>query len=167
MNLSPGKLNKFLMVKLPSAWLCGVRVKKINKESCEVGVKHRWINQNPFNSMYFAVQAMAAELSTGALVMSQIKESGEKISMLVAQNKASFSKKATGRIRFICEDGHRISEAIEKTLANGEGQTFWMKSIGYNEAGIEVSIFEFEWTIKKKTPKQGNKTGTAEESNRG
>ena len=32
-------------------------------------VKHRWINQNPFNSMYFAVQAMAAELSTGALVM--------------------------------------------------------------------------------------------------
>lgn len=153
MNLSAGKLNKFLMVKLPSAWLCGVRVKKINKESCEVGVKHRWINQNPFNSMYFAVQAMAAELSTGALVMSQIRESGEKISMLVAQNKASFSKKATGKIRFMCKDGHKISEAIQKTLDNGDGQTFWMKSIGYNEEGVEVSVFEFEWTIKKKIRK--------------
>jgi hypothetical protein len=97
MNLSAGKLNKYLMVKLPSAWLCGVRVKKINTETCEVGVKHRWINQNPFNSMYFAVQAMAAELSTGALVMSQIKESGERISMLVARNKASFIKKQQAR----------------------------------------------------------------------
>jgi len=37
-------------------------------------VKHRWLNQNPFNSMYFAVQAMAAELTTGALVMYQIKK---------------------------------------------------------------------------------------------
>lgn len=157
MNLSAGKLNKYLMVKLPSAWLCGVRVKKINTESCEVGVKHRWINQNPFNSMYFAVQAMAAELSTGALVMDQIKDGGERISMLVARNKASFSKKATGKIRFICKDGHKIKDAVEKTLATGEGQTFWMKSAGYNEEGVEVSVFEFEWTIKKKTrkPKAG------------
>jgi hypothetical protein len=153
MNLSAGKLNKYLMVKLPSAWLCGVRVKKINTETCEVGVKHRWINQNPFNSMYFAVQAMAAELSTGALVMSQIKESGERISMLVARNKASFNKKATGKIRFICKDGHKITDAMENTLSTGEGQTFWMKSTGYNEEGVEVSVFEFEWTIKKKTRK--------------
>jgi hypothetical protein len=29
--------------------------------------------------MYFAVQAMAAELSTGALVMYHIKQSGKKI----------------------------------------------------------------------------------------
>lgn len=150
MKLSPGKLNKFLMFKLPSAWISGVRVKRINKNSCEVGVKHRWINQNPFNSMYFAVQAMAAELSTGALVMSQIRESGEKISMLVAQNKATFSKKATGRINFICKDGNLIGEAIKETIRTGEGQAFWMKSTGINEDGTEVSVFEFEWTIKKK-----------------
>jgi hypothetical protein len=78
MKILPSKLNTFLMLKLPSAWISGVRVKKISKSECEVGVKHRWINQNPFNSMYFAVQAMAAEMSTGALVMLHIKESGEK-----------------------------------------------------------------------------------------
>lgn len=150
MKLSPSKLNQFLMLKLPSAWICGVRVKAIDSQACEVGVKHRWINQNPFNSMYFAVQAMAAELSTGALVMMHIKQSNQKISMLVAQNKATFSKKATGRIRFICQDGHLINEAIEKTISTGEGQTFWMKSTGMNEAGNEVSVFEFEWTVKKK-----------------
>ncbi len=150
MKISPAKLNTFLMLKLPSAWISGVRVKMINKAECEVGVKHRWINQNPFNSMYFAVQAMAAEMSTGAMVMLHIKESGEKISMLVAQNKAVFTKKATGKINFICKDGELIKAAIKKTIATGEGETFWMKSIGYNEEGIEVSTFDFEWTVRKK-----------------
>ncbi|WP_300436295.1 DUF4442 domain-containing protein [Christiangramia sp.] len=153
MKLSPSKLNSFLMLKLPSAWLCGVRVRHIDQTECEVGVKHRWINQNPFNSMYFAVQAMAAELSTGALVMNKIQESNAKISMLVAQNKASFSKKATGKIKFSCYDGKKVNEALKNTIETGEGQTFWMKSVGLNEEGIEVSIFEFEWTIKMKSSK--------------
>ena len=102
MKFSASNLNKFLFFKLPSAYFCGVRVKQIEDNKCVVTVKHRWINQNPFNSMYFAVQAMAAELSTGALVMSQIQNSGKKISMLVANNKSNFSKKATGRITFVC-----------------------------------------------------------------
>ena len=151
MKLSPSKLNSFLMLKLPSAWLCGVRVKHIDQTECEVGVTHRWINQNPFNSMYFAVQAMAAELSTGALVMNRIQASGKKISMLVAQNKSSFSKKATGKIRFTCYDGNKVSEVLDKTIESGEGQTFWMKSVGINEEGVEVSVFEFEWTVKLKS----------------
>lgn len=150
MKISSGKLNSFLMFKLPSAWLCGVRVKTINENECVTGVRHRWINQNPFNSLYFAVQAMAAELSTGALVMGQIQQSGKRISMLVAQNNARFTKKATGRITFTCTDGHLISDAITKTLETGEGQTFWMRSTGVNEKGEEVSQFEFEWTIRAK-----------------
>jgi isopenicillin N synthase-like dioxygenase len=101
--------------------------------------------------MYFAVQAMAAELSTGAMVIRNIQESGRKISMLVAQNKAVFSKKATGKIRFVCDNGQLVSEAISKTIETGEGQTFWMKSVGVNEDGAEVSIFDFEWTVKLKS----------------
>lgn len=138
------------MLKVPSAWLCGVRIKEIGKNHCRVGVKHRWINKNPFKSMYFAVQAMAAELSTGALVMSRIQESGERISMLVKRNESSFSKKAVGKISFDCNDGGKIEDAIAETLRTGEGQTFWMESIGTNAEGQEVSKFRFEWTIKLK-----------------
>lgn len=150
MEVSPSKLNSFLIFKLPSAWLCGVRVKEIDAGHCTTGVTHSWINQNPFNSLYFAVQAMAAELSTGALVMTAIKDSGRAVSMLVAQNNARFTKKATGKISFICNDGNLITSALEKTIKTGEGQTFWMRSHGVNEEGQEVSVFEFEWTIKLK-----------------
>ncbi|MEZ4779087.1 MAG: DUF4442 domain-containing protein [Flavobacteriaceae bacterium] len=148
MQLTPNKINLFTLFKLPSCYFSGVRVKLISDESCTVTVKHRWINQNPFNSMFWAVQGMAAELSTGALVMGYIKESGEPISMLVANNNATFSKKATGSITFICNDGVQIKDAIAKTIATGEGQTCWMTSIGTNKDGVEVSRFQFEWTVK-------------------
>ena len=150
MEFTPLKLNIFLFFKLPSAFWSGVRVKSISKEQCIVTVKHRWFNQNPFKSMYFAVQAMAAELTTGALVMMQIKKSGKKISMLVANNNSNFSKKATGRITFTCNDGHLIEEAIKQTIATGEGQTIWMKSVGVNEKREQVSEMNFEWSIKLK-----------------
>lgn len=150
MTITTKKLNKYLMLKIPSAWLCGVRAEAIDEDTCKVSVKHRWINQNPFKSMYFAVQAMAAELSTGAIVMGKIQETNRSISMLVAQNKAQFTKKATGKISFYCYDGHIIDKAIQKTIATGEGQTFWMKATGINNTGEQVSVFEFEWTIKLK-----------------
>jgi len=150
MEFTASKLNIFLFFKLPSAYWSGVRVKYIDDTQCVATVKHRWFNQNPFNSMYFAVQAMAAELTTGALVMYQIKKSGKKISMLVANNKGNFTKKATGRITFTCQDGHLIEEAIKQTVATGEGQTFWMKSVGVDEKGSQVSEMDFEWSVRIK-----------------
>jgi len=150
MRLTPSKINLFLFFKLPAAFWCGVRTKTITPDACTTSVRHRWINQNPFQSMYFAVQAMAAELSTGALVMYHIKESGQNISMLVANNKATYSKKATGRINFRCEDGAALSQAIAKAIATGEGVTVWMKSIGTNQSNETVSETHFEWTLKVK-----------------
>lgn len=151
MKLTARKVNLFNMLKLPAAFFTGIRVKTIDSNSCVVSVKHRWINQNPFNSMFWAVQGMAAELTTGALVLGKIKTSGRNISMLVLNNNATFTKKATGRITFICNDGHKIDEAIAKSIETGEGQTVWMQSVGTNSDNVEVSTFNFEWTLKVKS----------------
>lgn len=150
MHITPKKLNAFKLLKLPSAFLCGVRTKYIDDTICIVVVRHRWINQNPFRSMFWAVQGMAAEFSTGALMMSKIKSSGKQMSMLVISNKATFTKKATGKITFTCNDGHLIDETIIKAIETGEGQTLWMTSVGVNEEGVEVSTFSFEWSVKVK-----------------
>ncbi len=150
MKLTTANFNRFLLFKLPSAFICGVRVKEITFNRCIVSVKHRWINQNPFNSMYFAVQAMAAELTTGALVMLHIQESAKNIGMLVLSNTSVYTKKATGRITFVCENGNEIQLAIKNTIETGQSQTFWLKSVGTNEKGEQVSEMNFEWTIKLK-----------------
>ncbi|RSK39124.1 DUF4442 domain-containing protein [Mangrovimonas spongiae] len=150
MTISPKKLNLFLLFKLPSAYFTGVRATFIDDNSCEVKVKHKWINQNPFKSMFWAVQGMAAELTTGALMLTKIKASGKRISMLVANNKGSFTKKATGRITFKCHQGDAINEVIKKAIETGEGQTIWLYANGVDESGDEVSQFGFEWTLKVK-----------------
>ena len=150
MGSSASKFNTFTFFKLPSAWWCGVRLKYIDTHKAVVTVRHKWFNQNPFKSMFWAVQGMAAEFSTGTMVIDQIKASGKNISMLVLNNTANFSKKATGKITFTCEDGHLIKRAIDKTIETGEGQTIWMKSVGVNEDGVVVSTVKFEWTIKLK-----------------
>lgn len=148
MKVTPSKINSFILFKLPSCYFTGVRVKTIDASHCVTSVKHRWINQNPFHSIFWAVQGMAAELATGALVMSCIEESGAKISMLVASNNARFDKKAKGRISFTCNDGVLIKETITAAIKSGEGQTCWMKSIGEDTQGNVVSEFNFEWTLK-------------------
>ena len=57
----------FLIWKLPMGFFAGLRVKSLDNHQSIVTVPYNYLNKNPFNSMYFAVQAMAAELSTGAL----------------------------------------------------------------------------------------------------
>jgi len=150
MKFTPSKINRFLFFKLPSAWIAGVRVKEINDSKAVITAKHRWLNQNPFGSMYFAVLAMGAELSTGILVMKKIHDSKKQISMLVTHNEATFTKKARGRIKFICEDGGLINKHLQHTIQTGEGVKMSLISKGYDETGDLVCQFSFQWSIKRK-----------------
>ncbi len=153
MKMSPFKINLFLLFKLPSAFLCGVRLKSLNTSKCVTSVKFKWINQNPFGSMFWAVQGMAAELATGVLVMKKIHDSGVNISMLVASNEATFSKKAKGRIKFSCDAGEALDTVIKKAIKSKEGQLIDLKAIGVDETNTIVSSFSFQWTLKVKLPK--------------
>ncbi|SEB36010.1 protein of unknown function [Tenacibaculum sp. MAR_2009_124] len=151
MNFTPRKINTFLLFKLPAAFFTGVRVTSITEMNSVVHVRYKWANQNPFKSMFWAVQGMASELTTGILVMKSISNSGKRISMLVTNMNAVFLKKAVGKIRFECNDGQLISEAIERAIETGEGQTVVVRSEGINEEGISVSKFEYEWSLKLKS----------------
>jgi len=145
--MTPFKINLFSFFKLPSAWLMGVRSSEINDEFSIVKVRHRWINQNPFNSMFWAVQGMAAELTGGSLLMKYIKKSGKIISMLVLKNKAEFFKKAKGEITFKCSQGKEAELIIKNVIETSKPKQILMVSYGIDEVGDKVSRFEFEWTV--------------------
>ena len=100
--------------------------------------------------MYFACQAMAAEMSTGLLALGYLDSRSEKISMLVLDLNGEFKKKAIGKIQFVCEDGVKVSKAIQEAADKDEGVICLMQSKGYDEQGDCVSIFTITWTFKRK-----------------
>ncbi len=143
--------NTYTFFKLPSAWWSGVRITRIEDNLIEVSVKHRWVNQNPFGSIFWAVQGMAAELSTAVFLMKTIKKSKQSVSMLVLKNNAVFKKKAKGLVKFHCNQGNEAVNAVNKSIESGQAVTLKLKSLGTDISGDIVSEFEFEWSLKKKS----------------
>lgn len=142
------KFNLFMLLKLPSAFLCGVRCKSISEAECTTSIPYKWLSQNPFSSTYFACQAMAAEMSTGLLAMGHTYQSQPPISMLVIKLEAQFLKKATERTYFTCSNGLAIKQAVEQTIATNESQLVECVSIGKNKQGEVISQFTITWSFK-------------------
>jgi hypothetical protein len=141
----------FLATKLPTAYFVGLRLHHIDENDCVIKVKHSWFNKNPFKSMYFAVEAMAAEMASGLLAFGYTYKHKPSISMLVVKMEIEFSKKATGVILFSCKQGKEIEEAIQVCKQNNVGQTITTTSIGLNEHKEEVAKFYITWSFKAKT----------------
>ena len=90
---------------------------------------------------------MAAELSTGVLLMKEAKDLDIKISMLVINNKANFTKKAKGKLVYSCRPSDSIRNTFQNLLETKNPQTLWLQSKGTDEKGDTVSTFDFEWTL--------------------
>lgn len=142
--------NLFFLFKLPMAFLSGLRVIQISRESCAVSIRYKWINQNPFQSVYFAAQLMAAELSTGALAFGQLYQRKPSASMLVLSNRSVFHKKVKGKLIFTCSDGAAIEAAIENTIQTGEPVTVECYAAGVTEEGVLATECWFTWTFRAK-----------------
>ncbi len=142
--------NKMLRFKIPIAKIAGLKLHHFEENKSQISVKYGWLNQNPFKSMFWAVQGMAAEFSTGTLCINKIQKSGHKFSMLVVGLEANFTKKAVGKIIFTCEQGKELDEILKKAIETGEGQTLKMRSVGIDEQADQVAEFFFTWSFKVK-----------------
>lgn len=144
------KFRMYLLYKLPAAFFSGVRIREINTEKCTTSVPYKWLTQNPFKSTYFASLAMAAEMSTGVLALSNVYKREPAVSMLVTKMEANYFKKAKGITYFTCEEGVSVANAVNEAAATGEGKTIIVKSTGKNNEGELVAEFLFTWSFKKK-----------------
>lgn len=148
--MSPNKFRFFLLSKLPIAYIAGLHLIEFLDSRASISIRLKWLNQNPFNSIFWAVQGMAAELSTGVLCISKIKNSGKNISMLVIKQEAVFTKKAKGKIVFTCTQGNEIDTILKECIETNEGRTLVLTSKGIDEQGDMVSEFHFTWSFKVK-----------------
>ncbi len=145
---SPWRMKLFLMTKLPMAFFAGLKVIHANHDEVSVSVPNKFMNKNPFKSIYFAVLSMAAELPSGILAMHAVKNSSIPVSMLVLNMRASFIKKAKTKVLFKCSDGKSLFEAVDRSVNNNTAETVVTKSIGTDSQGIIIAEFYFEWTFK-------------------
>lgn len=138
-----------MFFKLPSAVFWGLKIRSLTPEKCEVDIPYFWRSQNPFQSIYFAALAGAAELSTGALCQLAMAGKG-KFSMLVVDFRAEYHKKANEKITFSCDQGKELQEMIDGLQAD-ESNKLTMISTGINSKSEVVARFFVTWSFKKKT----------------
>ncbi len=148
--LSPLGFKLFLWRQLPLAACAGLRLRSLDEDGCTVILPGGWRTQNPFRSTYFAAQAMAAEMSTGAPAMVLVRGSEAKISMLVTEIRARFTRKIAGVSQFTFRDLGEMADAIERAAQTGEPATHMARSVGKNEAGEVASEFDVTWSFKRR-----------------
>ncbi len=149
----PFKFGMYLFYKLPAAFFSGVRVRKIDEEKCITSVPFKWLTQNPFRSTYFASLAMAAEMSTGTLALSNVYKRTPSVSMLLTKMEATYFKKVTETSLFVCEQGKEFSTIIDDAIKTGESKSIIARSIGKNKNGELVAEFLFTWSFKSRANK--------------
>ena len=147
---NPAKFRLYLLKNLPAAFFSGLSIREVDTEHCSVIVPFKWFTRNPFRSTYFACMSMAAEMSTGILAMGHIYNRKPAISMLVTSVHGDFYKKATAKTLFICNEGSRIRETIERAIALKVPQTIEVTSSGYNEQNELIATFKITWSFKER-----------------
>ena len=148
--LNPFFFKLFLFFKLPMAFLAGLKLKELSNDHAVVLMKYKYLNKNPFGSIYFACLSMAGELASGMLAASIAYKSNPKISMLVIGVTIKFTKKAVGIITFECNQGKEIYQTIQKSIDTGEGKTIEALTIARDENGDVVAEFFIMWSFKVK-----------------
>jgi hypothetical protein len=148
--LSPLSFRLFLWKELPLAAIAGLRLRSLDEGGCTVILPGGWRTQNPFRSTYFAAQAMAAEMSTGAPALVLVQGAEAKVSLLVTEVRARYTKKITGESQFTFREIGEMADTIERAARTGEPAVYVAKSLGRNEAGEPASEFEVTWSFKRR-----------------
>ena len=137
--------------KLPMAIVTNLKIEEINLFECRTSVKYNYLNKNPFKSTYFAVQSMAAELSTGALALLTVDGLNSDVSFILVGNSARFIKKAKEKTVFICNEGDKLHKAVARARSTNEQIEETVKTIGYDSNEEIISEFKFTWSFRIKS----------------
>jgi hypothetical protein len=135
---------------LPLAAFAGLRVVRLDASACAVRLPGGWRTRNPFRSTYFAAQAMAAEMSTGAPALVLLKDAAASASMLVVGLRVAYRKRLVGAGVFTFEDVAAMGTAVARATAADEPVAFTARSVGRDASGDVVAEFEIDWSFRRR-----------------
>jgi len=148
--LRPWNFRLYLWANLPLAAAAGLALDRLDQTGCAVSLPGGWRTRNPFRSMYFAAQAMAAEMSTGAPAMMLAEGAPASVSMLVREVRGVFTRRIQGPATFTFEDVAAMRAAVDRAAASGASEAFVARSLGRTREGEAASEFEITWSFKRR-----------------
>ena len=141
--------------RLPLAAFAGMRLRALDESACTVFLPGGWRTQNPFRSTYFAAQAMAAEMSTGAPAMILVAGAPASVALLVTGFRASYRKKIAGDSLYRFGEVPAMRAVVEKAAAQDEPLVYVARSEARDAAGEICSEFEVTWSFKRRDRAKG------------
>ncbi len=146
------KVRLFGLFRIPLVFFCWPRVTAMSDERCEVLIPLSWRTKNHLGSMYFGALSIGADLAAGAYAMWRIDAAAERVSLVFKDFKASFLKRPTDDVIFVCTDAAKIDSQIQRAVASGERVTEQISIKAYENKNRHEPVAEFELglSLKKK-----------------
>ncbi|HEY3121791.1 MAG TPA: thioesterase [Vicinamibacteria bacterium] len=148
--LSPWGFRAYLWAKLPLAACAGLRLQGLDLASCSVRLPGGWRTRNPFGSTYFAAQAMAAEMSTGAPAFVLVAGASPSVAFILREIRAVFMKRIVGTSVFTFADVAGMQAVVERAARSGESETYTGRSTGRGPDGEVAAEFDVTWSFKRR-----------------
>jgi hypothetical protein len=150
--LHPLGFRLYLLTKLPLAAVAGLRLRRLDDQACTVYLPGGWRTRNPFGSTYFAAQAMAAEMSTGAPALVLTRAAPASVALILTGLAATFTKRVQGGALFTFEDVAGLRATIEEVASRGGTATYTGRSTGRTADGAVAAEFDVTWSFKRRDP---------------
>ena len=140
----------YISVKMPLLALSRSRIRALDLTYAESQLPFALTNRNPFGSMYFAAQLMAAEMSVGALMLLHNENHSQNFSPIVKHIDVLFQRGAYEPITFRCEEGVRVARLLERALRTGERVEDVFTVTGTTKKEGEMFKAHFTWSVRHK-----------------
>jgi acyl-coenzyme A thioesterase PaaI-like protein len=136
--------------KIPILGFTGPKLVSIDDEKVVMKIKFRRRTKNHLNSMYFGALAVGADTAAGIHAFYLGEEKGLNVSLAFKSCNADFLKRAETDVTFVCKEGRKIAEQMEKSLSTGERQNEAIFVEAFNTQNELVATFVMTLSLKVK-----------------
>ncbi len=141
----------FTFLKIPLLWWVRPTIVEMSDKKIELKIPLSRRTKNHLNSMYFGALCMGGEAAVAVKGVKAIHDSKQKIDFIFKDFQANFLKRAGGDVHFICEEGFKVDELVEKAKHTSERLEVTVKSYAIvPKINPQEKVAEFAVTMSLK-----------------
>jgi len=140
------------MLKIPLLGSVRPSVVEWGEDRCVIRVPLRRWTRNHMDSMYFGALAIGADCAGGIMAVELIRRRKAKVSLIFKSFHAEFLKRPESDVFFICDEGARIRDLLDRVLATDQrlAEMIPLTAAVRTREGYEpVARFQLELSLKR------------------